>query len=124
MSDRYSETEAEFLAIWNGWDEAKRESLQMNRMKIPSWVNAPEWAKWIQFCAHRGWLFSDIESPHVYGDGRMDSASRFERACDVPGVIFFDNVGRGGMPKYVAAAAPFWVCERRHAIAKARGETC
>lgn len=107
--DQYRETEERMKREWN---PGRAEQDQSCDWKIPGWLNAPDWANWLQFCKQRGWVFAD-ERPHVYGDGVMSvhgqkDGIRFIRACEVPGVQFFSNRNQTS-----GGEAPFWVTDRR-----------
>lgn len=41
---------------------------QHDKAYIPGFLDAPEWAQWVQFCTLRGWVFYS-KRPHVFNDG-------------------------------------------------------
>ena len=104
--DQYAAKEAEFLRIWNT-SSGSRAYDQYCSWRVPSWYNAPTWAQWLRFCMERGWVFVDRE-PYVYPDGVVSADCQLVRACDVPGVLFFDNKNYA-----MGGEAPFWVTDRR-----------
>lgn len=107
--DQYAAKEAEFLRIWNMASGSRTED-QHNSRRIPSWYNAPAWAQWLRFCTDRGWVFAERE-PYVYEDGVVSAHNRLMRACEVPGVLFFDNRN-----SVLGGEAPFWVTDRRRQL--------
>lgn len=113
---QYLESESDALIGWRARGAEHWESKQREKHSIPSWLNAPDWAEWIQFCSQRGWLFVS-EQPHVYSDGVVSvHVGKMKRACEVPGVLFLTNSKR-----YSGMATPHWVVDRRNALARVAG---